>query len=330
MKNRVVMSPMTRGFADNHLCTQTMSSYYERRANDGVALIITEGIIIHPSGDGYNNVPHMWNDEQANSWKILTEKIHHHNSKIYAQLWHCGRISHSDFTGGMQPISSSNKQASGINRQNQKPYAIPRALSIDEIPKIYEMFINSSRKAIDAGFDGIQLHCGHGYLIDQFLDSRVNDRNDEYGGSVENRCRFTLELVEKILKEIGHKKLMIRISPSRFLDGIYNWENMDEMLDYLIPNLDLLGLRQLDVSCANANYFETSGLVIKKIRPKWPHFLIGGASLTHQQAIKEIEEGRLDMITWARNILANPDFIYKLKNDLPLIEMTNEMRNTLF
>ena len=137
MKNRSVMSPMTRGFADkNHCATNQMSDYYERRAKNGIALIITEGIIIHPSADGYNNVPHLYNDTHIESWKNITEKIHKHNSKIYAQLWHCGRISHSDFTGGVAPVSSTNNPASGMNRQNNKPYGIPRALLKEELSLI--------------------------------------------------------------------------------------------------------------------------------------------------------------------------------------------------
>lgn len=331
MKNRSVMSPMTRGFADkNHCATNQMSDYYERRAKNGIALIITEGIIIHPSADGYNNVPHLYNDIQVQSWKNITEKIHKHNSKVYAQLWHCGRISHSDFTGGAAPVSSTNNPASGMNRQNNKPYGIPRALLKEELSEITDMFVNSSLKAIDAGFDGVQLHFGHGYLIDQFFDAKVNDRTDEYGGTVENRCRFALDIVKKTIETIGSDKLMIRISPSRFMGKIYNWDNLDEMLKYLIPELDQLGLRQLDVSCANANYFETSGLVIHKIRKMWPHLLIGGASLTKENATKEIENGNLDMVTWGRHILANIDFMSKLKKGDAILEMTNDMRNKLF
>ena len=339
MKNRTVMSAMTRNFADrNHYCTDEMAAYYERRAKDGVALILTEGIIIHPSADGYNNVPYIWKDEHAQSWEKAVNRVHECGSKIYAQLWHCGRISHTDYTGGIAPVSSTNQQASGINRQNNKPYSIPRALAKEEIPKIIEMFVNAAKKAFLAGFDGVELHCGHGYLVDQFFDARVNDRSDEYGGSVEGRCRFVLELVETMIKKIGNERLMIRISPSRRAPpevttdsgGLYNWDNLDEMLEYLIPGLDKLGLRQLDISCANANYFKTSGLMLRKIRKSWPYFLMGGASLTHQQAIKEVEDGLLDMVTWGRHILANPDFISKLKNGEPLVEMTNEMRGILY
>jgi len=331
MKNRIVMSAMTRGFADNdHCCTEKMGEYYERRAKNGIALILTEGIIVDKTGDGYNNVPYMKTSKHAKSWSNTIEKIHENDSKIYAQLWHCGRISHSDYTGGISPISSSNKQASGINRQNNKPYGIPRKISKTEIPEIYDMFVNSIEKALDVGFDGVELHFAHGYLIDQFFDSRINDRDDEYGGSVENRCRFASELLETVVNEFGAEKIMIRISPSRKMDTTYNWHNLDEMLDYFIPKIEKIGLRQLDVSGANSNYFETSGKMIEKIRKKWSHFLIGGASLTHDEAIKEVNEQRLDMVTWARHILANPDFVSKLENNEKVVEMTSEMRAKLY
>jgi len=331
MKNRVVMSAMTRGFADNeHYCTKMMSEYYERRAKNGVALILTEGIIVDKTGDGYNNVPYMTTSNHAKSWVETIEKIHVNNSKIYAQLWHCGRISHSDYTGGIPPISSSNKQAAGMNRQNNKPYGIPRKIMKEEISSIFDMFVNSTEKALDVGFDGVELHFAHGYLIDQFFDSRVNDRDDEYGGSVENRCRFATELLETMIDKFGSKKIMIRISPSRKMGEIYNWDNLDEMLDYFIPKIDQIGLRQLDVSGANSNYFETSGRVINKVRKKWPLFLIGGASLTHEEAIKEVSEERLDMVTWARYILANPDFVSKLGKNEEIFDMTDEMRKKLY
>ena len=329
-QNRVVMSPMTRGFADNNHCaTKDISNYYERRAKNGIGLIITEGIIVHPSADGYNNVPHMFTEEQMLSWKKVVDVIHKHKTKIYAQLWHCGRISHSDYTGGLAPVSSTNNQASGINRQNQKPFGKPRALDLNEIKKIYNMFNHSAELALRAGFDGIQIHMGHGYLVDQFLDANINDREDIYGGSIDNRIRFAIELLNSLIKNIGYEKIMVRISPSRFMNGIYEWPDMMAVLDRLLKEFDDSGLRQLDISCANSNYFETSGKVIKLIKKQWPHLLIGGASLTIDEAENEIREGNLDMITWGRLILANPDFVKLVKKGLPLKNFDNIMRETL-
>ncbi len=331
LKNRVVMSAMTRSFADkNHCCTGLMADYYARRAQDGTALILTEGVIIHPSGDGYNNTPHIWNKKQADSWKKAIKKVHQAGSKIFCQLWHCGRISHKDYTGGIQPVSSTDKQADGVNRQNNKPFSAPRALLTEEIPGIYNMFLNAASNAITAGFDGVELHLGHGYLADQFFDARINDRADKYGGPVKNRCRFALELTEAVLSKHGPDKVMIRISPSRYMEKLYDWPDLKEMLDYLIPALAKTGLRLLDISCARADYYETSGRVIRMIRPEWPYLLMGGASLSHQQAVEEIKQGYLDMATWGRFILANPDFVSRLKQDIEPLAMDPSILKVLY
>jgi N-ethylmaleimide reductase len=329
-QNRVVMSAMTRGFADNNHCaTKDILNYYERRAKSDVGLIITEGIIIHPSADGYNNVPHLFTREQMLSWKEVVKAIHKYKTKIYAQLWHCGRISHNDYTGGLEPVSSTSNQATGINRQNQKPFGKPRALKLNEMKNIYNMFNHSAELALEAGFDGVQIHMGHGYLVDQFLDANINDRQDIYGGTIENRIRFAIELLDSLIKNIGNEKIMVRISPSRFMGGLYEWPDMTNVLKKLLKEFDFYGLRQLDISCANSNYFETSGKVIKLIKKQWPHLLIGGASLTITEAENEIAEGNLDMITWGRAILANPDFVKLIKKGLPLKDFENTMRESL-
>jgi len=329
-QNRVVMSAMTRGFADkNHCATENILDYYERRAKNDIGLIITEGIIVHPSADGYNNVPHLYTNKQMLSWKKVVKAVHKYKTKIYAQLWHCGRISHSDYTGGLAPVSSTNNQATGINRQNQKPFGIPRALELNEIENVYNMFNHSAELALKAGFDGIQIHMGHGYLVDQFLDANINDRKDIYGGVIDNRIRFAIELLNSLIKNIGSERIMVRISPSRFMGELYEWPDMIAVLEKLLKEFDTSGLRQLDISCANSNYFETSGKIIRQIKEKWPHLLIGGASLTIIEAENEINKGNLDMITWGRAILANPNFVKLVEKGLPLKEFDNSMRESL-
>ena len=331
LKNRVVMSAMSRSFAGaNHNCTDDIAAYYERRAIDGIALIITEGIVIHPSGDGYNNVPHLHTIDQAESWKKTVAKVQKTGSKIFAQLWHCGRISHPDYTEGQTIVSSSNRQAEGINRQNGKPFGIPRALEISEIPQLFDMYLNATENAFYAGFDGIEIHMGHGYLFDQFFDSRINDRTDDYGGSIENRCRLAIDLISILIEKYGSDKIMIRISPSRNMGGLYEWPDMENMLNYLIPKISDVGLRLLDISCAAADYYLTSGKVIRMIRKSWNHVLIGGASLSLEQAEEEINKGLLDMVTWGRFILSNHDFIRRIKTGKELRVMTDEIRNILF
>ena len=335
LKNRIVMSAMTRNFADkNHCATDLMRAYYERRAANGVGLILTEGTIIHPAGDGYPDVPYIHTNEHARAWQKVTDAVHRHDTKIFCQLWHCGRISHPYYLGGNIPVSSSAVRPDGNAPHMQIPMVTPRALEHDEIPEIIEMFRSATKIALAAGFDGVEIHGGHGYIIDQFLDSRINQRTDEYGNSVENCCRFGLEVVKAVLDVAGPEKTMLRISPSRDMKGLYEWPDMEKMLNYFIPQLDTIGLRMLDISCARSDtlniYYSTSGKIVHMIRPLWPHILLAGASLPPQEAEKEITGGFVDLITYGRFILANPDFVKKIATGEPLIPYDPDMRKTLF
>jgi N-ethylmaleimide reductase len=330
VQSRVVMSAMTRDMAgEGHCATPAMAEYYARRAAGGAGLILTEGTIVHWSGDGYRSVPRLETEAQAASWRMVTSRVHEHGARIFSQLWHCGRISHPDFLDGNQPVSSTNRAADGINRRNDKPFGVPRRLEIAEFESIRTMFVAAASRALDAGFDGVELHMGHGYLPDQFFDARVNDREDAYGGSVENRCRFGLELVRDVLRRCGAIRVMVRISPARFMDGPYDWPDLEAMLEYLIPALDAAGLRMLDISCANADYFETSGRVIRLVRPQWPHLLIGGASLTQNQAQRELDGGYLDLVTFGRALIANPDLVQRFRSGESLQPYDRAMLQTL-
>lgn len=325
------MTAMTRNQADGeHCATDAMRDYYVRRARAGVGLILTEGTIVHSSGDGYNDVPHLATVRHAASWAPVTDAIHEAGARVFCQLWHCGRISHPDYTGGVAPVSSTDRPAAGINRQNGKPFGVPRPLTRDEMPGIYEMFRASALLALGAGFDGVELHLGHGYLADQFFDGRVNDRTDDYGGLPKNRCRFGLELTEAVLQEVGAARLMVRISPARMMEGPYDWPDLDAMIQYLIPAFHRLGLRLLDVSCAQADYAATSGRVIRLIRPHWPHVLLGGASLAPEAAEAELEAGWLDLVTYGRLLIANPDLVVRVRRGLPLAPYDRALLKTLF
>lgn len=329
LRNRTVMSAMSRSFADeNHCPTEEMVRYYERRAHGGAGLILTEGTLIDKSGDGWVNAPYIANDVQAKAWGKVVDAVHAAGGKIACQLWHMGRISHSDFTGDA-PVSSTNKPAAGMNRQNNKEYGNPRALEISEMPNVYKLYADAAERALGAGFDAIELHTGHGYLPDQFLDGNVNDRTDEYGGSVENRCRFMLELVEAVLARVPAERVIARISPSRMMGGLYEWQDLDKMIAYLIPALDKLGLQALDVSCANSPYFETAGRMVRMIRPLFSGVIMAGASLTQSEAEAELEEGVVDCITWGRAFIANPDLIEKMRSGTELVPFDDSMRSTL-
>jgi N-ethylmaleimide reductase len=318
-KNRFCMAAMTRGFASSgHLSNEKIKEYYVKRARGGAGLILTEGVVVHESADGYNNVPHIQTRQQAESWMPTIAGVHGEGSLIVCQLWHCGRISHPDYTGGQPPQSSTSRPAEGINRQNGKPFGTPERLTREGIRKTHDLFVSAARNALEVGFDGVQLHLGHGYLADQFFDARINDRDDEYGGTSENRCRFALELIERVVGELGADKICLRISPSRDMGGIYDWPDLAEMLAYLIPKISGLGIRLLDVSCARADYYATSGRIIRMIRPAWSGLIAGGASLTKEQAESELSDHNLDLVTWGRHFIADPDLPKRFLEGIPL------------
>lgn len=331
LKNRLVMTAMTRSFADGkHSPTDEMRAYYERRAAHDIGLILTEGTIVHPSGDGYPNVPYMYADEHVAHWKKVVDAVHVHGAKMFCQLWHCGRISHPDYLNGALPVSSSAIAAEGNHSKLKKPFVAPRALETEEIPEIIEMFVHATHRALRAGFDGVEIHAGHGYLFDQFFDSRINHRTDHYGGSIENRCRFALMTVERVLEIAGPTRTSVRISPSREMNGLYEWPDLEAMLDYVIPELDTMGLRILDVSSARSDYLQTSGRMVRLIRPRWVHILMAGASLSPEQADEEVKNGFIDLVTCGRHILANPDYIQKITRGEKLTPYDNEMLKSLY
>ena len=329
LRNRTVMSAMSRSFADEQrLATPEMAEYYRKRAAGGAGLILTEGTIIDKSGDGWVGAPYISSDAHAEAWRPVVDAVHAEGGAIACQLWHMGRISHEDFTGAA-PVSSTARAAAGVNRQNNKPYGEPRALSADDMPALYQLFADAARRALAVGFDAVELHGANGYIVDQFLDGQVNDRTDAYGGSVENRCRFMLELVDAVIAAVPANRVMARISPSRFMGGLYEWPDMGEVIAHLVPELARRGLGALDISCANSVYADTSGRVVRMVRPLWPGVLIAGASLSAEAAEAEVAEGQLDAVTWGRLFIANPDLAARLQSGADLVLFEDSMRAAL-
>lgn len=329
LRNRTVMSAMSRSFAaEGSFATPEMAEYYRKRAAGGAGLILTEGTIIDKSGDGWVRAPYISSDAHADAWRPVVDAVHAEGGAIACQLWHMGRISHEDFTGAA-PVSSTSRAAAGMNRQNNKPFGEPRALEAAEMPALYELFVQAAKRALAVGFDAVELHGANGYIVDQFLDGQVNDRTDQYGGSVENRCRFLLELVDAVVAAVPAHKVMLRLSPSRFMGGLYEWPDMEAMIAYLIPELAKRGLGALDISCANSIYADTSGRVVRMLRPLWPGVLIAGASLTLEAAEAEVADGVIDAVTWGRLFIANPDLATKLQSGAELTAFEDSMRGTL-
>lgn len=330
LQSRIVMTAMTRSFAGpGHVATAQMAEYYARRAAHGVGLVLTESIAVDPSGDGFPTAPRLHTRAQAESWRAVVDAVHTAGAPIAAQLLHCGRITHEDYTDGIQPVSSTDRRAGGINRRNGKPYGEPRRLPASELREVADVHRRSAALALSAGFDLVELHLAHGYLADQFFDARVNDRTDEYGGSVVNRCRFGLELTRALMEECGPERLMVRISPSRWMGGLYDWPDLEEMLAHVVPAFDALGLRMLDVSCARADYHATSGRILRSVRPLWPHFLVGGASLPAEEAQQELDAGLVDMVTYGRWLIANCDLVERMRAGLPLAPYDESLLDVL-
>ena len=330
LQSRVVMSAMTRSSASaDGVPTSAMAEYYARRARGGVGLLLTESTAISAVGDGFPCAPRIITPAQVAGWRLVTERVHDAGSPIFCQLLHCGRVTHPDYTNGLQPVSSTDRAAYGINRRNGKPYATPRRLTASELPGIVGEFRTAAARAMQAGFDGVELHFAHGYLPDQFLDARVNDRTDAYGGSIENRCRFALEITEAIVTELGPARVMARLSPSRWMDGLYDWPDLHDMIAHVLRALDDAGLRMLDISCARSDYHATSGRIVRKARPLWPHLLIAGASLSRHDAQDELDSGWLDMVTYGRNLIANPDLAFRFRDGRDLVDYDTRMLDTL-
>lgn len=207
LKHRLVMAPLTRFRSPKHVPTELVAEYYEQRASVEGTLLITEATFISPEAGGYDNVPGIWNEEQVAAWKKVTDRVHAKGSKIYMQLWALGRAASPDFLEkqGLPYVS-----ASDVAMKDKKA---PRPLTKDEIKEYVQMYVKAAKNAVTAGFDGIEIHDANGYLLDQFLHASTNKRTDEYGGSIENRARFPLEVVDALVDAIGADKVGIRLSP---------------------------------------------------------------------------------------------------------------------
>jgi len=328
-KNRIVMSAMTRGFADSgRLATKEMLEYYKIRAKNGVGLIITEGIIASPEGDGYRSVPHLFSKEHAGSWEDICKSVHEYGTLIAAQLWHCGRISHPELNSGLPIMSSTKRQASGINRQNGKAFGNPVRMDTSDMRKVSKAFAISSELAMEAGFDLVEIHAGHGYLLDQFLDSGVNDRTDEYGNSIQGRCLFPLHVIQKVVETIGPSRVIVRFSPSRVMSTFHDWGDLFAQSAYFVSQLVSLGINFIDVSNANADYFRTAGRILVFLKAKGlidDLTVIGGSSFTIEEANRELSQGVLDLVTWGRLFISNPDLAIKLKGDSEIVSFDPSM-----
>lgn len=318
-KNRFVMAPMTRGRSNElHLATEIMEIYYKERSSAG--LIITEGVHISEKACGWMNVPGIYNKDQIESWKSVTNAVHTEGGKIFMQLWHQGRTSHSDFGNG-QPFAPSAIKASGEvhGPKGKVPYEMPVEMTKYDMEQTKNDFVKAAKNAIEAGFDGVEIHGANGYLLDEFTRSTSNNRSDEYGGNPENRIRYPVEVTKAICDAIGSERVGYRISPL----GKYN-DMKDETpnitFGLLASKLNELNIQYIHLMEPTQNHPMGGhpGNTIPMIRSSFKNTLILNGGLDNKSGQKHIDDCNADMIAIGVPFIANPDLIHRYKNNLEL------------
>jgi len=302
LQNRIVMAPMTRSRAsDEGVQPDFVADYYVQRATAG--LIITEATNVSPMAKGYVRTPGIYTAEQIESWRKVTKAVHAGGGRIFMQLFHTGRIALPDFLpGNQQPVSASNIKAKGQNYTDQgmKEFVEPRALTTDEVRQTVRDFAAAAKNAIDAGFDGVELHAASGYLVQQFLMKPVNLRTDEYGGSIENRARFLFEILDSMSAEIGSGRVGVKFSPAMPFNDIQE-PDADEVYAHIIEKLNEKGLAYVHVGDhANAGWHE-------KLRPLYKGVYFAGANFDKSRGEDYLSSGKADAIVYGGKFLANPD-----------------------
>lgn len=325
LQNRVVMAPMTRSRADNkgNVPTDDLQGlYYEQRASAG--LIITEGSQVSKAAVGYINTPGIYSKEQVEGWKKVTKRVHDAGGKIFIQLWHVGRISHPDFHNGDLPLAPSaiNPNAEVYTPEGKKETVTPKAMTTDDIKQTVEDFKNAALNAVEAGFDGVEIHSSNGYLFHQFFNGFTNKRTDEYGGSIENKARFFFEVLDAIKAVLPEKMIGARFNPS--LHGTFGMELDEETIptfEYIIKKLNDYNLAYIHLSEPFTDVSEVPHAVThiaKHFRPLYHGTLMINAGFDETSGNKIIEEGYADLVAFGKLYISNPDLVerFALNQDM--------------
>jgi N-ethylmaleimide reductase len=323
LANRIVMAPLTRNRAraeDDAPCG-IHAEYYAQRA--GAGLIVSEATQISPEGKGYAWTPGIHSDAQIEGWKAVTDAVHAKGGKIVVQLWHVGRISHVSLQpDGQAPVAPSAIAAESktFDGKGFVPTSEPRALRLDEIPRLVGEYRQAARNAMTAGFDGVEIHAANGYLIDQFLRDGSNRRSDEYGGSPENRIRFLREVTLAVTDEIGAGRVGVRLSPFSGAKGIWDSDPM-AVFGPAVDMLDGFGLAYLHfVEGQTGGARDADQADLDALRARFGGVYMANNGYDRQMAIDAVEEGRADLVAFGRPYIANPDLAERLRRDAPLNE----------
>lgn len=327
LANRVVMAPMTRSRAADTIPDDETALYYQQRA--GAGLIITEGAPISRQAIGYLFTPGIHNDEQIAGWKQVTEGVHEEGGRIFSQLWHVGRISHTSLQeNGASPVGPTSKTAENTTSfaydENGNPGPMqaspPRPLLTDEVKSIVKDFANAAANAINAGFDGVEIHGANGYLIEQFINGGINDRDDQYGGgTIEGRLRLALEIVEAVVAQVGRERVGIRISPFNRVFDMPAFEGEKESWIELARELSKRSLAYVHISNRDALIANEEGKAfLKQFRKTYAGTLILAGMYTKGEGERDIRDGLTDLVAFGRPFISNPDLVKRMKNDWPL------------
>jgi N-ethylmaleimide reductase len=323
LTNRIVLAPLTRSRAGiARQPNPLMAEYYTQRSSAG--LIISEATTISEEANGWNESPGIYTDEMIEGWKLTTQAVHANGGVIFLQLWHMGRASHSSFHNGQLSVAPS---AIKINEKfihtplGKQPHETPRALEISEIPRVVADYQRAAERAKAAGFDGVEIHGANGYLIDAFLQSKTNQRTDNYGGNIENRYRFLREVVEAVSTIWPANRVGVRLSPN----GVFNdmgSPDYREQFTYVASQLDGFGLAYLHVMDGLAFGFHSLGepMTLAEFREVFHGPLIGNCGYTQETAEQAIAQGHADLIAFGRPFISNPDLVERFKNSWPLAE----------
>jgi len=322
LPNRLVMAPLTRvRSGEEGVPGPLVAEHYRQRASLG--LIVSEGTYPSPAGRSYPGQPGLVTEEQIAGWKKVTEAVHSEGGRMFAQIMHGGRVSHQDITGGHQVVGASAIAIEGEVRTptGKQQYPVPHALTTDELPVVIQEIVSASRNAIEAGFDGVELHSANGYLLHEFLAPNSNVRTDSYGGSPENRARFVIETVNAVVAALGASRVGIRISPEHNVQGIAETDAADVRATYevLVDSIAPLNLAYLSIL-----HHEPTGGLVQDLRSRFDGtFMVNtgfGVITTRDEALALIAGGHADAVVVGRPAIANPDLARRWKESLPLNE----------
>jgi N-ethylmaleimide reductase len=321
LPNRVVMAPLTRSRAGvDRMPNATMAEYYAQRSSAG--LVISEATTISEQANGWLESPGIYTDAMVDGWRLTTAAVHARGGRIFLQLWHMGRASHSSFHNGALPVSASAVAIAGDGIPTpigKQPYETPRPLETGEILGVVGAYRRAAARARSAGFDGVEIHAANGYLIDQFLQSKTNLRTDRYGGSVERRCRFLLEVVEAVAGEWPIGRVGVRLSPNGGFNDMGS-PDFREQFTCAARQLDGCGLAYLHVVDGLGFGFHKLGepMTLAEFRSEFRGPLIGNCGYTQEAAAAAIRDGLADLIAFGRPYISNPDLVERFAHGWPL------------